>query len=86
MNDTDLWNEAEDCVDNKDKKLQKIGEQLFELYDIAYNWDNSNPTLNSQKQKIKCWLKNKKEFPYSTIEKWLFQISTCSNITKHIAQ
>lgn len=46
MNDTDLWNEAEDCVDNKDKKLQKIGGQLFELYDIAYNWDNSNPTLN----------------------------------------
>ena len=46
MNDTDLWNEAEDCVDIKDKKLQKIGGQLFELYDIAYNWDNSNPTLN----------------------------------------
>ena len=46
MNDIDLWNEAEDCVDNKDKKLQKIEEQLFELYDIAYNWDNSNPTLS----------------------------------------
>jgi len=48
MNDTDLWNELEVCIDDKDKKLQKIGEQLLELYKIAYcwNWDNSNPTLN----------------------------------------
>ena len=47
MNDTDLWNEAEDCV-KKDNNIdiQNIGNELFKLYDIAYNWDNSNPTLN----------------------------------------
>ena len=46
MNDTDLWIEAEDCTNSKDKKIQKIGVELFELYDIVYNWDNSNPTLS----------------------------------------
>ena len=47
MNDTDLWNEAEDCV-KKDNNIdiKNIGCELFNLYESAYNWDNSNPKLN----------------------------------------
>ena len=36
MNGTDLWNEAEDCENSKDKKIQKIGGELFNLYDVQY--------------------------------------------------
>ena len=47
MNDTDLWNEAENCT-KKDNNIdiQNIGWELFDLYESAYNWDNSNPKLN----------------------------------------
>ena len=47
MNDTDLWNEAEDCV-KKDNNIdiKNIGCELFNLYESAYNSDNSNPKLN----------------------------------------
>ena len=36
MNSIDLWNEAEDCENSKDKKIQKIGGELFNLYDVQY--------------------------------------------------
>ena len=47
MNDTDLWNEAENCT-KKDNNIdiQNIGWELFDLYENAYNWDNLNPKLN----------------------------------------
>ena len=48
MNDIDLWNEAEDCVntDIHNIDIHSIGNELFNLYESAYNWDNSNPKLN----------------------------------------
>ena len=48
MNDTDLWNEAENCTnEDNNTDIQNIGWELFNLYENAYNWDNSNPKLNS---------------------------------------
>ena len=46
MNDTDLWNEAEGLTEEDNANLQSIGWELFDLYESAYNWDNSNPKLN----------------------------------------
>ena len=36
MNSIDLWNEAEDCEKAEDEKIQKIGGELFNLYDVQY--------------------------------------------------
>ena len=36
MNDIDLWHEAEDYENDKDKEIQKIGGELFKLYDVQY--------------------------------------------------
>ena len=36
MNEIDLWYEAEDLTEEKDKGLQKIGWELFELQFRAY--------------------------------------------------
>ena len=48
MNDIDLWNEAEDLTEEKDKGLQKIGWELFELQFRAYQ----EPFEDEEKQKI----------------------------------
>lgn len=47
MNDIDLWNEAESLTEEKDKKLQKIGWELFDLYDRAYNNHFKDDDLNN---------------------------------------
>ena len=36
MNDIDLWAEAEDCENSEDENIQKIGGELFNLYDVQY--------------------------------------------------
>ena len=46
MNDIDLCNEACVNIDIHNIDIHNIGNELFKLYDIAYNWDNSNPALN----------------------------------------
>tara|TARA_Y100001963_G_scaffold103681_1_gene142766 strand:- start:1535 stop:1768 length:234 start_codon:yes stop_codon:yes gene_type:complete len=47
MNDIDLWHEADICVrKNNNIDIQSIGNELFQLYDIAYNQGSSNPILN----------------------------------------
>ena len=46
MNDTDLWSEAEGLTEEKDKNLQKIGWELFDLYDRAYSNHYEDENLN----------------------------------------
>ena len=48
MNDTDLCIEAYDCDDSKDKRIQKIGGELHDLYFRVYN----EPFKDEAKQKI----------------------------------
>ena len=48
MNEIDLWSEAEDLTEEKDKGLQKIGRELFELQFRAYQ----EPFEDEEKQKI----------------------------------
>ena len=48
MNEIDLWYEAEDLTEEKDKGLQKIGWELFELQFRAYK----EPFEDEEKQKI----------------------------------
>ena len=47
MNDTDLWSEAEGLTEEKDKNLQKIGWELFDLYDRAYGNPYEDDDLNN---------------------------------------
>ena len=48
MNDTDLYIEAYDCEDSKDKRIQKIGGELHELQFRAFQ----EPFEDEVKQKI----------------------------------
>jgi len=46
MNDTNLWNEAEDLTEEDNANLQSIGWELFDLYDKAYNNHFKDENLN----------------------------------------
>tara|TARA_R110000824_G_scaffold151551_1_gene322534 strand:- start:237 stop:533 length:297 start_codon:yes stop_codon:yes gene_type:complete len=57
MNDIDLWNEAEYLVNEhnerpKNKKMEQIGEELFELFNAQYNTDDFELQADELKLKI----------------------------------
>ena len=55
MNDIDLWNEAEDCENSKDKKIQEIGGELFNLYDVQYGNSEDEELIDIVFEKGNTW-------------------------------
>ena len=55
MNYIDLWNEAEDCENSTDKKIQEIGGELFNLYDVQYGNSEDEELIDIVFEKGNTW-------------------------------